>query len=115
MLPSLVMTTYFGLWKVETSLAPQDPKMAIQLYQAFGTQIKRDFESGVLKVNESFLEGNAGYFITGDITEETLHHTLLRFAPYVQFEIHRTIPALKTVEHLVAIAKERAAAMTVPA
>jgi len=89
--------------------------MAMQLYQAFGAQIKRDLESGEVKDSQSFLEGNAGYFISGDITEERLHQIVLRYAPYVTFEIHKTIPVQKTIENLVAIAKERAAMMAVPA
>jgi hypothetical protein len=109
------MTKYFGLWKVETSLQPQDPRMAIQLYQAFAAQLKRDLDSGDIKESNSFLEGNGGYFVSGDITQERLHALLLSWAPYLTFEVHQTVPALKTVENLIGIAKQRATVMTVPA
>ncbi len=109
------MTTFFGLWKVQTSIQPQDPRAAIQLYQAFGAQIKRDLETGDLKESHSFLNGDAGYFVTGDISEERVHQIILRYTPYVSFEIHETVPVLKTIENLIAISKERAAMMTVPA
>ena len=109
------MTTYFGLWKVEPSIAPQDPRMAMQLYSAFQSKVKRDIDSGLVKESNSFLEGNAGYFITGDITEEKLHELLLNYTPYLTFEVHRTIPVFKTLENLIAISRERAAALKVPA
>ena len=89
--------------------------MAMQLYQAFHAQLKRDLESGDVKESNSFLEGNAGYFISGDITEDKLHVLLLNWSPYASFEVHQTVPVLKTVENLIGIAKQRAAVMTVPA
>jgi len=109
------MTNFFVLWKAQTNTLPQDPRMAMQLYQAFGAQIKRDQESGEVKETQSFLEGDAGYLVSGDITKERLHEILLAYGPYVTFEIHQTVPALKTVENLIGIAKQRAAVMAVPA
>lgn len=105
------MTTFFGIWKIENTIAPQDPKMAMQLYQAFGVQIKQDLESGDVKETNSFVEGSGGYFVTGDISEERLHKILLKYQPYVTFEIHQTVPLVKTIENLIAISKERAAAL----
>ena len=87
----------------------------MQLYQAFHAQLNHDLESGDVKESNSFLEGNGGYFISGNITEERLHELLLSWSPYLTFEIHQTVPALKTVENLIGIAKQRAAMMTVPA
>jgi hypothetical protein len=109
------MTTYFGLWKVETSQQPADPKVAMQLYMGFQAQVKHDLESGDVKESNSFLEGNGGYFITGDISDERLHEILLNYAPFLTFEVHQTVPVSKTIEKLIGIAKMRASAMTVPA
>ena len=77
--------------------------------------LKHDLESGDIKEVHTFLEGNSGYFISGDITEEQLHKDLLQWSPYITFELHRTVPGLKSVEALVAVARERVALMTIPA
>lgn len=106
------MEVYFGIWRVETTIQPQDPKMAMQLYQAFASQIKHDLESGDLKESHSFLEGNGGYFVSGDISDERLHQILMIYQPYVTFEVHQTVPILETIENLIAISKERAVAMS---
>ena len=109
------MTSYFGLWKVETSLQPTDPKLAMQLYMAFQAQVKSYLESGDLKETNSFLEGNAGYFISGDVSEEKMHELLLNYTPFLTFEIHKTVPVSQTIEKLIGISKMRAAAMSIPA
>ena|ERR1700730_1339003 len=109
------MSTYFGLWKVESSLQPTDPKIAMQLYMAFQAQVKRDLESGEIKESNSFLEGNAGYFISGDVSEEKMHELLLNYTPFLTFEIHKTVPVSQTIEKLIGISKMRATAMSIPA
>ena len=67
------------------------------------------------KSPNSFLEGNAGYFISGDITDEKLHELLLNYTPYVTFEVHKTVPVTQTIEELIVISKMRATAMSIPA
>ena len=89
--------------------------MAMQLYMAFQAQIKSNLESGDLKESNSFLEGNEGYFITGDISDERVHELLLNFTPFLTFQVHKTVPASQTLEKLIGIAKQRATMMGIPA
>ena len=113
---TIQMTTYFGIWKFNTTIPPpQDPKIGLQQNLLFLSLLKRQLESGDLKEVHTFLEGNSGYFLSGDITEEQLHKNLLQWSPYITFEVHRTVPGLKSVEALVAVSRERVALMTVPA
>ena len=110
------MTTYFGLWKLNTSLQPPaDPKLELQQNMMFQSMIKEDLRAGNLKEAHAFLEGASGYFLTGDITEAKLHETLLKWYPFVQFELHKTIPLQDSVDTAVNISKARAAALRVPA
>jgi hypothetical protein len=110
------MTTYFGLWKLNPNVQPPaDPKIVLQQNLMFQAMIKEDLRSGALKECLAFLEGTAGYFVTGDITEEQLYETLGKWYPWVQFELHKTIPIEKASEINVSIARQRAAALTVPA
>lgn len=109
------MTTYFGIWKLNTSIPPaQDPKVELQMNLAFQAMIKQDLESGVIKEGYTFLEGGQGYFLTGDVTEEKLHESLIQWSPYVTFELHKTIPLVKSIESAVSVSRARVA-MTVPA
>ena len=110
------MTTYFGLWKLNTSIEPPaDPKLQLQQNLIFQSMIKEHLRSGNIKEAHAFLEGTSGYFISGDTTEEKLHETLLSWYPYVQFELHKTIPLEKSIEATVQISRARAAALQVPA
>jgi hypothetical protein len=106
------MTSYFGIWKVNTSIPPQDPKIEVQMYVGFQAMIKQDLQEGVIKEVYSFLEGGSGYFVTGDVTEEKLHTTLLRYEPYVTFELHKVLPLTRSIEELIGVLRARASAMT---
>jgi len=110
------MTTYFGLWKLNTNIPPaQDPKIELQQNMAFQAMLKNNLQSGDLKEVHTFLEGGSGYFLTGDITEEKLHENLLAWSPYVTFELHRTLPALKSIEISIGVSRARASALKIPA
>jgi hypothetical protein len=112
---NIAMTTYFGLWKINLSIPPpQDPKVELQMNLAFQAMMKRDLESGVVKEVHTFLEGGQGYFLSGDVPEDKLHEALQQWSPYVTFELHKTIPTLKSIENAISISRARAA-MTVPA
>jgi hypothetical protein len=111
------MTTYFGIWKLNTNIPPQDPKIELQMQLGFQRMIKQDLQEGAVKEAHSFLEGGAGYFISGDVTEEVLHTSLLKYEPYVTFELHKTLPLTKSIEQVIGVLRTRVAAstMTVPA
>jgi len=50
----------------------------------------------------------AGYFITGDVTDEQVFEDLSVWSPYVTFELHRTIPFPKASEIVLKALKARA-------
>ena len=72
------------------SLPPSpNPADSVKQFEGFLTLMKAQLQSGVLKEVHVFLEGNRGYFITGDVSEEQA----LEIVPFVTFEVHRTIPS----------------------
>ena len=77
-------------------------------FEEFLTLMKAQLQSGVLKEVHAFLEGNRGYFITGDVTDEQVYETLQMWQPLVTFEVHRTIPFPRAIEHELSAAKKRA-------
>jgi len=107
------MPTYFGIWKFNTALStPPDPKFSVRQSEGFLTLLKQQMQSGIFKEAYSFLEGNMGYFVTGDVSEEKLHEALLFYEPYCTFELHRTVSLTRSIEMLIDVQRRQAAAFT---
>jgi hypothetical protein len=103
------MPTYFGLWKFNTNIPPpQSPEDQIRQSEAFATLIKNQLQAGQLKEVHAFLEGNRGYFVTGDVAYEQTYEALSMWSPYVTFELHRTIPFPRAIDLFVTATKKRA-------
>jgi hypothetical protein len=105
------MPVYFGLWHFHGELLPPDPKAQVQLFEAFLGQFKAQVQSGQLKETHVFLEGDRGYFISGDIPHEKLLVLIQQWLPFVTFEVHQTVKFPEPLENNIAIAKARAAMM----
>jgi hypothetical protein len=93
------MPTYFGLWKENMNIQPPaNPADQIAQTKAFLELIKAHLKSGILKEAHGFVEGHAGYFITGDLPDEQLAENFAMWTPYITFELHRTVPFPKFLE-----------------
>lgn len=102
------MPTYFGIWKYNTALPPlPDPKFSVRQSEGFLGLLKQQMQSGIVKEAYSFLEGNEGYFVSGDVSEEKLHEALLSWSPYVSFQIHRTISLTRSIEMLIEVQRRQ--------
>ncbi len=103
------MTEYFGLWKINGNLPPP-PTPAEQLKQqeGFDALLRAQLKSGRLREVHAFLEGGAGYFLTADNTDEEIFQDLAVWAPYVTFELHRTVPFPKASEITLKALRQRA-------
>lgn len=107
------MPTYFGIWKFNTTLPPPpDPKFSVRQSEGFLAQLKQHMQLGIIKEAYSFLQGNEGYFVSGDVTEDKLHEALLSWSPYVTFEIFRTVPLMRSIEMLIEVRRRQATAFT---
>jgi hypothetical protein len=106
------MSVFFGLWKLNSTLPPPpDPKMLVMQNEAFLAMFQAHVKSGVIKEAHAFLDGDRGYFISGDVSPEALQEAVASWFPYVTFEIHQTVKFPKPIETSIAIAKQRAAMM----
>ena len=72
------------------------------------TSLRAQLKSGRIREVHAFAEGDAGYFITGDVTDEQVFEDLSVWSPYVTFELHRTIPFPKASEIVLKALKARA-------
>jgi hypothetical protein len=103
------MPIYFGLWKANLSIQPPANSVdQIARARAFLELIKVHLKSGMLKEAYGFLEGDAGYFVTGDISDEQVAELLAMWSPFVTFELRRTIPAPRFNEILLSATEKRA-------
>jgi hypothetical protein len=101
------MTTYFILWKQNTNIPPPpDLKVAVKMYEGFLAMMNSQLQSGLLKEVHSFLQGDRGYAITGDITDEQLAEAISAWIPFNTFEVHKTIPATKALEFAIGNCKK---------
>ena len=103
------MPVYFGMYKINANLPPPpNPTDGVKQLEAFQAALKMQMDSGDLKEVHEFIDANAGYFISGDISPERLHQNLAAWFPYVTFEVHQTIPVQKAIQNSLAAAKMRA-------
>ena len=103
------MATYFGLYKLNDSLPPPPtPQEQVKQQEAFDALLRAQMKSGRIREVHAFAEGGAGYFITGDVTDEEVFEDLAAWSPYVTFELHRTIPFPKASEIVLKALRARA-------
>jgi hypothetical protein len=103
------MPVYFGLWKQNVNLPPSPtPADAVKQVEGFLALMKAQVQSGAVKEVHFFLEGDRGYFITGDVAEEQIYEALQMWLPFVTFELHQTIPFPRGLELTLSAAKKRA-------
>ncbi len=103
------MPVYFGSWKLNTNLPPPPtPDDQIKQSEGFAELVKAQLKAGIIKEVHAFVEGNQGYFITGDVSDETQFEALAMWSPYVTFELHRTIPFPRASELFTSALKKRA-------
>ena len=91
------MTSFFGTYK--TNFTPGvDPKVHLELLKQHRDLLNEEFKSGVLKEAHQYIEGNGGWFVTGDISDEKLYEVVATWSPYVEIELHKTIPLQRAMD-----------------
>lgn len=107
------MTQFFILWKINTTIQPpEDPTREIQQTEGFLALVRHQLTDGCMREVHSFLEGGRGYAITKEnATEEDVYKDLVSWSPYVQFEVHRTVPFPKAIEVVLETQKQKARMM----
>jgi hypothetical protein len=107
------MTQFFILWEINTTIPPpEDPTRQVQQTEGFLAMVRHDLTDGPMKEIHGFLEGGRGYAITKEnATEEQVYAAIAAWQPYVEFEVHRTVPFPKGVEVILDVQKQRARMM----
>jgi len=106
------MTQFFILWRQNNSLQPdRDPMQQVRQTEGFLALMRHQLSEGSLKEVHGFLDGDKGYAISKDVSEEKLYAELQAWLPYVTFEVHQTVPFPKAIEISLEVLKARAQMM----
>jgi hypothetical protein len=82
-----------GRWQENIRvLPPENPADLNEGTKVSLALIKTQLKSGVLKEAYGFVEGRAGYFLSGDLPDEPPTENLETRTPYVSFELLRAVP-----------------------
>ena len=73
-------------------------QQTIQQTEAFLGLMRHQLTDGSLKEVHSFVQGDQGYAISKDVTQEMLYADLQASQPWVTFEVHQTVPFPKGLE-----------------
>ena len=107
------MPQFFILWKLNSSLPPPpDPMQQVKQTEGFLALMRHQLADGHLKEVHGFLQGDQGYAISKEnATEEEIYRDLQAWMPWVQFEVHRTVPFPRAIEIGLEVQKARAQMM----
>jgi hypothetical protein len=105
------MIQFLILWKQNSSIPPPDPAQFVRQTEGFLALMRHQLSEGSLKEVNAILQGDLGYAISKDVSEEKLYADLQAWQPWVQFEVYQTVPFPKGIEISLEVAKARAQMM----
>jgi hypothetical protein len=99
------MTKFYMRWELNPMFTPANPEERVKLWLTMLEGIKAELKSGSLQDWGICSDISAGYAFA-ETDEKTIHATILKWMPYVNFDIR---PVL-TVDQVIANIKQAAAA-----
>ncbi len=99
------MTRFYMKWQLDPLFTPHHPEERVTLWLSMLEMVKADLKSGGL-ADWGVCNDNSEGYCFAETDEKTLHATILKWMPYVRFEVK---PVL-TVDQVIANIKQLAAA-----
>jgi hypothetical protein len=81
------MTKNLIIWRVNGNIWPTSPEVGLKLQLGMAQMTKEDLAKGVHKDIGIAVNGAMGYVIS-ELPEKELYASLMRYQPYISFEIH---------------------------
>jgi hypothetical protein len=100
------MTKFFMKWWLDSASAPATPQKVMELSLKLLEAVKAELSAGRFTEWGQFSNGNDGYAII-DGSEEDLFATMLKYSPFVAYEVFPVLSVEQTMEAV----KKAAAAM----
>ena len=102
------MPKFFVKWHMDPTKIPASPEERVKGYLAMAEMVKADIEAGKVKDWGLAAGGGGGYAIREEASEAELFTALMKWDPYVGFEV---TPVLTLEQAVDSIKKAVAAAM----
>jgi hypothetical protein len=80
------MTKFYMRWHLNPTFIPTNPEERVKLWMSMLELVKADLKSGALSDWGMCSDSSGGYGFA-ETDEKTLHTTILRWIPYVSFDI----------------------------
>lgn len=90
------MTKFHIEWK-QSSLIPEDPVKLAKLVLSHLELVKADLKSGKLTDFGQYCNGSSGYCLI-EGTETDVYTTLMKWLPYVEFDVKPIVNVDQTIE-----------------
>ncbi|MFQ6080608.1 MAG: DUF3303 family protein [Candidatus Bathyarchaeia archaeon] len=99
------MAKFFIHWEVDPARTPVDPEERAKLWLSMLEMTKADLQTGVLKDWGIRGGGGCGYGVS-ELSEAELFSALLKYIPYVRFEVHPVLTVDQCIETVKKVAQK---------
>ena len=86
-------------WHLNHAFIPTNPEERVKLWMAMLEMVKADLKSGAIR-DWGICSDDSGGYAFAETDEKTLHTTILRWTPYVSFNIKPVLTADQTMESI---------------
>jgi hypothetical protein len=86
-------------WHLNHAFIPTNPEERVKLWMAMLEMVKADLKSGALR-DWGMCSDDSGGYAFAETDEKTLHTTILRWIPYVSFNIKPVLTVDQTMESI---------------
>ncbi len=92
------MSKFYVRWQTKTQMLPSIPEERRKLLVSMLEMVKQDMKAGKVKDWGNVPGESSGYSIMEEASETDLLTGLLRFMPYVTFEVRPVLTVEQTIE-----------------
>jgi len=93
------MTKFYMRWHLNPMLIPTNPEERVKLWMSMLELVKADIKSGALSDWGMCSDASGGYAFA-ETDEKALHTTILRWMPYVIFDIKPVLTVDQIIESI---------------
>ena len=93
------MSKFYMRWHLNPILIPTNPEERVKLWISMLELVKADIKSGAL-IDWGMCSDSSGGYAFAETDEKTLHTTILRWMPYVNFNIKPVMTADQVIDSI---------------
>ena len=93
------MPKFFMKWQIDTTKTPVNPEERMKLWLSMLEMVKADLEAGVIKDWGICGDASCGYAFS-ELSAEDLYTALLKWMPYINFDIKPVLNVNQTIESI---------------